>query len=206
MSTRTVAISSKELESAIEVLSSAGRAFQLTRFERISYHALMVSVDAMTVSLVVMIITFILAFTLGGAPENWEKSTMGTAVFWVVGLAVFVILVSLLVGTVCLALSVPLLRKVLRERAKLKELGLSSLSKQLWKQSRRTCTYLRLKLCLSAELRHKVLASATLRGATKSKRVEIEYTIDHASHDIRIMAVRQVGEDLHASVNGASHA
>jgi len=128
MATRTVAISSKELESAIEVLSSAGRAFQLTRFERISYNALMVCVDAFIVSLVVVIIAFILAFTLGG-----EKSTSAPLEM----LAGVVISVGFLVGIVCLALNVPLLRKVLRERAKLKELGLSSLSKQLWKQSRR---------------------------------------------------------------------
>jgi hypothetical protein len=62
---------------------------------------------------------------------------MSTAVAWGLTLPVVVISVSFLVGIISLALNVPLLRKVLRERAKLKELGLSSLSKQLWKQSQR---------------------------------------------------------------------
>jgi hypothetical protein len=43
--TPTIAVSSKELGNAIEALSSAGRAFQLTRFQRLSYQALMISVD-----------------------------------------------------------------------------------------------------------------------------------------------------------------
>jgi hypothetical protein len=44
------------------------------------------------------------------------------------------------------------------------------------------------------------------RNATKSKRVEIEYVIDHASHRIRIIAVRHGGDGSHAPVKGVSHA
>jgi hypothetical protein len=42
------------------------------------------------------------------------------------------------VATVFLALNFPLIRKLYRERARLKELGLSSLPKSLWKESRRS--------------------------------------------------------------------
>jgi len=45
---------------------------------------------------------------------------------------------GILVGIVSLALNIPLLRKVFRERARLKKLGLSSLSRSLWKESRRS--------------------------------------------------------------------
>jgi hypothetical protein len=45
---------------------------------------------------------------------------------------------AFVIGTVSLALNVPLARKLYRERARLKELGVSSLSKSLWKESRRS--------------------------------------------------------------------
>ena len=45
---------------------------------------------------------------------------------------------AVIVGIVSLALNIPLLRKLYRERARLKELGLSSLSKSLWKASWRS--------------------------------------------------------------------
>jgi len=47
---------------------------------------------------------------------------------------------------------------------------------------------------------------ATLRRPTKSKRVEIDYVIDQASHRIRITAVRQGVSGSSASPSGASHA
>jgi len=49
-------------------------------------------------------------------------------------------------------------------------------------------------------------AGATLQGTTKSKRVEIEYLVDQASHTIRIVAVRREGDGSHTFRNGASHA
>jgi hypothetical protein len=45
----------------------------------------------------------------------------------------------------------------------------------------------------------------TLLGETESKRVEIEYVIDHASRSIRITAVRHGGEASQAPLNGAGH-
>jgi hypothetical protein len=46
---------------------------------------------------------------------------------------------------------------------------------------------------------------ATLQCETKSKRVEIEYVVDRASHGIRVVAVRSVGGGSHSSPNGHSH-
>jgi hypothetical protein len=49
-------------------------------------------------------------------------------------------------------------------------------------------------------------AGATLRTTTKSKRVVIEYVIDHASRSIRVVAVRHRGEDSKEPLSGvASH-
>jgi hypothetical protein len=44
--------------------------------------------------------------------------------------------------------------------------------------------------------------STTLRGTTKSKRVEIEYVIDHRSQTIRVIAVRHGGANSRASLHG----
>src|SRR5262245_35343945 len=49
--------------------------------------------------------------------------------------------------------------------------------------------------------------AGALSGATKSKRVEIDYVIDHASRSIRIIALRHgVDSSSPASLNGSSHA
>ena len=58
-------------------------------------------------------------------------AVLGSFVFF------FVFIVSILAGIVSFTLNIPLLLKTFRERAKLKELGLSSLSLSLWKESRR---------------------------------------------------------------------
>jgi hypothetical protein len=122
--TRTVPLSSKELESAIEVLSSAGQVLELTRFERLSYYALMTSVDVASVS------------GIAGSlmPEEISRG-LGLATLNTVVTIIFMI--STLVGIILLAFNVPLFRKAFHERARLKELGLSSFSKSLWQESRR---------------------------------------------------------------------
>jgi hypothetical protein len=53
-----VALSPNELERTIKVLSSAGQTLQLTRFERITYRALLVSVDVAMASVFGCIIAF----------------------------------------------------------------------------------------------------------------------------------------------------
>jgi hypothetical protein len=133
MDTRTIALDSKNLEGGIEALSSAARAFQLTPFERGAYRALMVSVDVAAWSLVVLIaMIFILVLEKGLTPD--QETLFVIAIFASVVAFPF----AFVVGTVSLALNIPLIRKLYRERARLKELGLSSLSNSLWKESRRS--------------------------------------------------------------------
>lgn len=125
MDTRNVAISSKELESVIDVLSSA-QALQLTRFERIAYRTLMVSVDVAIISFVVFVALFsFLTVNRGATPT---PATICLLVF----------AVSIVVGLISLVLNISLARKAVRENARLKRLGLSSLSRSLWKESRRS--------------------------------------------------------------------
>jgi len=111
MATRTIELDQKNLEAGIQALSSAAQAFRLTPFERRAYRALMVSVDVAAWSFV--------------------------AYIFISELASVTFAFAVVVGIVSLGLNIPLLRKLYRERARLKELGLSSLSKSLWKESRR---------------------------------------------------------------------
>jgi hypothetical protein len=127
-----VALSSNELERTIEVLSSAAQTLQLTRFERLSYRALLVCVDlAMASFVALMPFAFFIAVSRLSRRGGEESLPLGFE------LLILVFYVSLLVGIVSLALNIPLLRKTFREERRLKRLGLSSLSKSLWKESRR---------------------------------------------------------------------
>ena len=127
MATRTIELERDDLDKTIDVLSSAAHALQLTRFERFSYRVLMVTADLITCIMVAGICVRILSLLeVYQIPDN-------------VNIYVFSygLLVSTLIGIVSLALNIPLLRKTFRERARLKQLGLSSLSQSLWKESRR---------------------------------------------------------------------
>jgi hypothetical protein len=130
--TRTISLSSKELDSAIEVLSSAAQSLQLTLFERLSYRALLISVDVAIVSCIVAMILLFLR-----PPEPSRIPEYG-AVFVATMISIVAFSVSILVGIVSVALNIPLLRKAFRERTRLQQLGLSSLSQSLWKESRRS--------------------------------------------------------------------
>jgi hypothetical protein len=124
MATRTVAVSTNQLDTAIEALSSAGRAFRLTRFESAAYHALMVSVYVAAWSWVALLFLGMLA------DSGYNVEELGTIGGVVVACAV-------ILATIALVLNIPLAARLYRERARLKELGLASLSKSLWKESRR---------------------------------------------------------------------
>jgi hypothetical protein len=140
MTTRTVALDSKNLEGALEALSSAARAFQLTRFERRAYRALIVSVYVVVWSFIALtaIFSIIAVIATLGLDPNDLTSVQQAFLYVPLGASMFAFLCAFVVGTVSLALNIPLLRKLYRERARLKELGLSSLSKSLWKESRRS--------------------------------------------------------------------
>jgi hypothetical protein len=126
MDTRTAALSSKELDSAIEVLSSARDALQLTRFQRFSYFALIVTADLTTYILGIGICLVILS-ALGVYETSDEFNLIYGCL--VVGCTVL--------GLISLTLNIPFFRKIFRERARLKQLGLSSFYQSLWKESRR---------------------------------------------------------------------
>jgi hypothetical protein len=162
------ALSPNELERIIEVLSSAGQRLQLTRFERLSYRALLVSVDLAIVSFFGFILAgifIVLSFDPKHALDSW---------WWVpAGISALVFVVSILVGIIALALNIPLLRKTFREGRRLKRLGVHSLSKSLWKQSRRTRWISRLRGVLLVAiaifiLLGMVLASGAVIGADDS--------------------------------------
>jgi hypothetical protein len=126
MATRTIELDRNDLDKSIDVLSSAAEALRLTRFERFSYSALMISVDIALVTFIATNIFFILASWFSG--QWWDAF----------GASIIVLLVSIFVAIVSLALNIPLFRRAFRERARLKELGLGSLSRSLWKESRRS--------------------------------------------------------------------
>src|SRR5262249_8051286 len=121
------------LEGGIEALSSAARAFQLTPFERGAHRALMVSVDVAIWGFVALTAMIFIIVALGLDPNDLTP-VQQTLMFTSMVAFTF----AVVVGTVSLALNIPLVRKLYRERARLKELGLSSLSESLWKESRRS--------------------------------------------------------------------
>jgi hypothetical protein len=128
MATRTIELVPKNLEGGIEALSSAARAFQLTPFERNAYRALMVSADATVWASVALILEAVLV--QWNTPFRSALDLLGD----ITGL---VIVCGVFVATVALALNILLAYRLYRERTRLKELGLASLSNSLWKETRR---------------------------------------------------------------------
>jgi hypothetical protein len=128
MAIRTIPLDSKNLESGIEALSSAMRAFQLTRLERVAYYALMASVNVAVWGGLTLFFVVLLSgkYELArGVPKALGTVAAGIMTFGA-GLA-----------AVALLLNIPLAYKLFRERARLKKLGLAPLSKSLWQESRR---------------------------------------------------------------------
>ena len=118
MATRTIELDRTDLDKSIEVLSSA-KTLQLTRFQRFSYRALIVSSDVAVICYLALVLVPGAAFILNR-------------------LLLAIVLLAAFVGIVALLLNIPLFLRAFRERARLKKLGLSSLSKSLWKESRRS--------------------------------------------------------------------
>jgi hypothetical protein len=149
MATRTIELDRNDLDKSIEVLSSAGQEFQLTRFERIAYRSLMVSADVAMVSFLLCLPIDVLlggfrawglGDPLGAQGLDLPAEQLSPNAFFallVFGLLVLVFLAAILVGIISLVLSIPLLLKTFRENARLKQLGLSSLTRSLLKESQR---------------------------------------------------------------------
>lgn len=129
-SLRTITLDSERLEAAIGVLSSAAASFRLTRLERFGYGALMVCVDLAIVSLAVVLLVLV---TITTGMIDWRGETP-----WIlVGLGSFAFVGSFAGGVIALLINIPLLRRIWRERAWLRSLGVTALAKSLWKASRR---------------------------------------------------------------------
>ena len=126
MDSRTIALDSKDLEGGIEALSSAARAFRLTRFERGAYHGLMVSVYVTTWSAITLIFLAVLI----------ERGANDSVVRYVGVPAAIGRVCGVCLATVALVLNIPLAARLYREKRRLTELGLTSLSKSLWKARR----------------------------------------------------------------------
>jgi hypothetical protein len=127
MSKRTIAVDPVRLEAGIEALARAGQAFELSRFERISYRMLMVSVDVAIASFV--------AIVLLAAPIAFvDIETMIVPIM--VPASIFIL--AAVVGLFALVLNIPLFLRARRESARLKQLGLDALSQSLWQESRRS--------------------------------------------------------------------
>jgi hypothetical protein len=130
MATRNIELDRTDLNKSIEVLSSAAQVLQLSRFESLSYRALMFSADVATVISIILIIDFIVIVVI---LSMGNPITGLTSLF---AILVFPIILCILVGLVSLALSIPLFVRVFREKARLNKLGLNSLTRSLWIESR----------------------------------------------------------------------
>src|SRR5215471_15432650 len=125
MIARTIPLSSEEVDRAIEVLADAGQALQLSRFEKAAYQALMISADATMAIMVLSLLIDVEEAFFGSyslLPES-VQDPLWNSLFVTIGIAL-----------VSLALNIPLFRKASRDRARLKKLGLSSLSHFLWRE------------------------------------------------------------------------
>jgi hypothetical protein len=134
---RTIELDPKHLEGGIEALSSAAQEFQLTPFERFCYRALMVSVDVAVWSFLALMAMIFIIGARGLDPNNLTP-VQQALVFAPLVASMVAFTFAVIVGTVSLVLNIPLVHKLYRERARLKELGLSSLSESLWKESQRS--------------------------------------------------------------------
>jgi hypothetical protein len=123
MSAAKIIVRTSGIESGIDALSRAAQAFQLTRMEQISYWVLMISADIISV-------TTIFLFSLALMGYTNDNSVFFTIV-------VYVWLIAGLTSVVALLLSSKLLLKLLRKQIEVRRLGLTRLSKSLWKESRR---------------------------------------------------------------------
>ena len=154
---QTITLDSKSLQGAIDMLSGAAATLALTPRQRVVYRMLMISVDGAILSLALCLV--VVGFTIDTA-LGWDEVLLG--------LAAFAFVICSVLGTIAFVLNVPLLRRMSRERARLKRLGLTALSRSLWKASRRTDWVSRLRsvLLLAFGVLTAVTATVYLANAT----------------------------------------
>jgi hypothetical protein len=146
LTNRTIAVTPHELDIAIGALGSAQATLKLTRFQRVSYAAIMISADAV-----------ILCYLAQFASLALGATSLRDAGLFVWVAASFTQIVFLFLGAILLILNIPLFIKAHRESQKLKKNGLASLSNRLWRESRRSRWISRGReilflLCLTANL------------------------------------------------------
>lgn len=117
---RSITLDSQSLERAIEVLSGAVKELSPTRGEMLRYRLLKFSLDMVVISYVLM---WVRGLFLGSA---FPKSVFIT-VFVVSMIAVFIFLL----------LNIRLMSRTIRDHRKLESLGVTDVSRSLWKASRR---------------------------------------------------------------------
>jgi hypothetical protein len=127
---RGYALDPERLDGAIEVLKRAAESSRLTRHERLAHRVLSLSSYLSSGALILFIIALPLRLFLPAtALTKWSGVLFDVPALLLVLAAV--------VGVLSLVLSLPLFLKSIRDRAKLKRLGLVTLSKSLWKAGRR---------------------------------------------------------------------
>ena len=117
---RSIALDSRSLERAIEVLSEAVKEFGPTRGEVLRYQFLKVSLD-------IVVISYVLMWVRGLFLRDLFPKSIFVTIFVASMIAVFL----------SLLLNVPLMSRTFQDRRKLKSLGVSDVSRSLWKARRR---------------------------------------------------------------------
>lgn len=131
---RTVTLDSKTLDGAIDVLASAADQFRLSSRERSVYRLLMISTDTAIASFMLL---FAALFALLLREEHIAASFGRENMFLVIGVVGILLALSALCALIALLLNIPLLRRTAAEEAAFRRLGVTALSRSLWKASRR---------------------------------------------------------------------
>src|SRR5215470_19261245 len=104
MATRTIELDQNDLDKTIEVLSSA-KTLQLTRFQRFSYRALIVSSDVAVISYLALVATVLIL----DQPEPSVIVAIPVLILFAI------VLLAAFVGIVALVLNIPLFLRAFRE-------------------------------------------------------------------------------------------
>ncbi len=146
-------LSGGQLEQAIEVLGQARSTFQLTPGMQRLYTLLRLSVHAGTGAFVCLVVGII--WDLSGSGGRVELG----AIDWVI---LAVLAVALLSSPLLLLLNVPLVGQIVRQRARLRRLGLRDLSIAMWRAHRKKRRWESIWLGVVAVVGALVLLSATM--------------------------------------------
>ncbi len=77
-----IELARKDLDKSIEALSSAAQALRLTRFERLLYRTLMLSVDVATVTFATVMIAVLFVFSFTASSVQDRVFDLALEVLW----------------------------------------------------------------------------------------------------------------------------